>query len=248
MPSIETSSTNNSSVTPESSSMPRSSAISALRDAVSAWDLSARVSCCMEILLRWGCDGTWARLDRWSLMWVTVWGGAEPVTMLPAVIAPSGWTGTRVRGTLAGAATGQAVRARAWPVRAGRQLACASFLAALARPRMSRHNPFDRAGDVPSLPGPNAVAVGRNRRARVRIGALLLSLATRVLPLIGTACRRSGSTGQPPTPLAEPGLDQLCRTGLPSGSGLPPVATDNELKKRYTPTAANSSTASPPAF
>src|ERR1035438_2339851 len=214
MPSIETSSTSNSSVTPESSSMPRSSAISALRDAVSAWDLSARVSCCMEILLRWGCDGTWARLDRWSLMLVTVWGGAEPVTMLPAVIAPSGWTGTRARGTLAaragrpqarrygagpgrggpgaplrarlssrawggrrGPPTGGGVRARAGPVRAGRQLACASFLAALARPRMSRHNPFDRAGDVPSLSGPNAVAVGRNRRARVRIGALLLSLA-----------------------------------------------------------------------
>src|SRR6266702_1457210 len=38
-----------------------------------------------------------------------------------------------------------------------------------------------------------------------------------------------------------PASDQ-CSTGLPSGSGLPPVATDSALKKRYTPTAANSST------
>src|SRR6266568_6936018 len=40
-----------------------------------------------------GCDDTGPRLDRWRPMLVTVWGGADPVTMLPAVIAPSGWAG-----------------------------------------------------------------------------------------------------------------------------------------------------------
>src|ERR1039457_5342818 len=251
MPSIETSSTNNSSVTPESSSMPRSSAISALRDAVSAWDLSARVSCCMEILLRWGCDGTRARLYRWSLMLGTVWGGAEPVTMLPAVIAPSGWTGTRARGTLA--ARAGRPQARRYGLRPGRCGLVGSLRANLSWrlwPGPAGRGATRSIGQVTSPAGPGrmrSLSGGIGARG-FRIGALLLSLATRVLPLIGTACRRSGPTGQPPTQRAEPGLDQLCRTGLPSGSGLPPVATDNELKKRYTPNAANSSTAQPPAF
>ena len=50
------------------------------------------------------------------------------------------------------------------------------------------------------------------------------------------------STGSPRlTCRGEPANGQ-CRTGLPSGSALPPVATDSEPKNKYTPTAANNST------
>src|SRR5258708_35687893 len=45
-----------------------------------------------------GCDDTGPRLDRWRPMLVTVWGGAAPVTMLPAGIAPSGWAVAAGRG------------------------------------------------------------------------------------------------------------------------------------------------------
>ena len=38
------------------------------------------------------------------------------------------------------------------------------------------------------------------------------------------------------------GTRQPCSSGLPSGSALPPVATEAASKNRYTPMAANTST------
>src|ERR1019366_8495242 len=210
MPSIETSSTNNSSVTPESSSMPRSSAISALRDAVSAWDLSARVSCCMEILLRWGCDGTRARLDRWSLMLVTVWRGAEPVTMLPAVIAPSGWTGTRARGTLA--ARAGRPQARRYGLRPGRCGLIARWRAHLSWrlwPGPAGRGATRSIGQVTSPAGP-----GRMRSLSGGIGARVPDRSAAAQP------RHKGASadryGMPTQRVDRAAAHATCRAGLGS--------------------------------
>jgi hypothetical protein len=52
----------------------------------------------------------------------------------------------------------------------------------------------------------------------------------------------TGTQGDRPAAGAAPVPDQ-CSTGLPSGRGLPPVATDSAPKNRYTPIAAKMNTA-----
>src|SRR6516164_10326131 len=66
--------------------------------------------------------GAWATARPVRPMLVTVWPARTPVTMLPAVIAPSGWTGSPERGTVAGGH-------KAW---GGSSLAGADWLTACA--------------------------------------------------------------------------------------------------------------------